>query len=266
MYDWPEVERANDAYWRRIADHLVGLVTTPRALTRGQPFDQIWQDPDLLLAQTCGLPFVSGRCGTAQVIARPDYGIEGATDGIYSSALICRRGAGARLADFRGAIAAINEYGSQSGCNALADAVGETDFFGAVLVTGAHRLSARAVAAGDADWRRSTQWPGTCFARTSPPRPVVCKCWTGHGRCPPCPSSPVPPGSGWRPVSARRLAPPAAAAPAYLPRFYRRRTPTICRSGRWLMRLPAGNLPPAPVRSDLLHLRVASTCRIVEPD
>lgn len=152
MYDWPEVRPATDAFWAAIRDHLAECgVQAPAALSRDRTATEVWQDRDLLLAQTCGLPFVSGRCGTARVIARPDYGIEGARDGLYCSALICRRGAGARLTGFRGARAAINEYGSQSGCNALADAVGETDFFGAVTVTGTHRASASMVADGDAD-------------------------------------------------------------------------------------------------------------------
>lgn len=152
MYDWPEVQRANDAFWQRIAGRLAQAgIAAPKSLSRDRPATAIWQEADLLLAQTCGLPFVTGRCGTARIVARPDYGIEGAADGLYASALVCRRGDGSRLSDFRGARAAVNQYGSQSGCNALADAVGETDFFGTVVMSGAHRVSARLVAAGEAD-------------------------------------------------------------------------------------------------------------------
>ena len=154
MYDWPEEHAANDAFWSRVRAAL-GDQAAPLHLTRDRPFDAIWQDPQMLLAQTCGLPFVQGRCGTAIVIARPDYDVEGAGDGTYRSALICRTGAGAKLADFQGKRTAINEFGSQSGCNALADAVleigGKDAFFANINITGAHRNSALAVANGEAD-------------------------------------------------------------------------------------------------------------------
>ena len=152
MYDWPEVRSAMDGFWTDIAVGLAGAgLDVPSALTRDKPARELWQDPDLILGQTCGLPFVSGLCGEAEVFARPDFGVDGADGGDYSSALVCRRGEETSLANFHGRVAAINEYGSQSGCNALADSVGTADFFSAVRVTGAHRDSALAVARGDAD-------------------------------------------------------------------------------------------------------------------
>jgi ABC-type phosphate/phosphonate transport system substrate-binding protein len=154
MYDWPEVAGRTDSFWREVAASLrVNGVAAPEALSRPRDPVAAWSDPALLLGQSCGLPYVSGACGGAFPVARPVYDVEGCGEGTYRSAIICRAGEEAPLAAFRGCRAAINEYGSQSGCNALADAVrplGDA-FFGRVLLTGAHRASALAVADGWAD-------------------------------------------------------------------------------------------------------------------
>lgn len=166
MYDWPEVAGRTDAFWARVAAALRARgIAAPATLSRPADAAACWDDPALLLGQSCGLPYVSGRCGRAIAIARPVYAVEGCGPGTYRSALVCRRGdagiggdldrrgRGAALAAFRGRVAAVNDYGSQSGCNALADAVlpmGDA-FFGRVAVTGAHRASALAVAQGRAD-------------------------------------------------------------------------------------------------------------------
>ena len=159
MYDWPEVHGRLDAFWDRVSANLTAAgLDAPAALSRPDSISESWAHPDLVLGQTCGLPYVSGRCGDAVLVARPVYGIAGAMDGTYSSALICRKDDRATsLADFRGRKAAVNEYGSQSGCNALADAVldvhhdADSPFFGEVLLSGAHRTSARMVADAAAD-------------------------------------------------------------------------------------------------------------------
>ena len=159
MYDWPEVRADTDNFWRRVADSLYQRgIEAPDTLSRPENISEPWTDQDLMLGQTCGLPFVSGRCGDAIPVARPVFDLEGANGGNYSSALVCRIEDPARgLAGFRGRIAAINEYGSQSGCNALADAVLDTHndmhspFFHKVVISGAHRNSASMIAKGQAD-------------------------------------------------------------------------------------------------------------------
>lgn len=159
MYDWPEAHATLDRFWQCVSENLSGRgIAAPSALERPAVFASGWRDPDLLLGQTCGLPFVSGRCGDAVLVGRPDFGIEGASGGQYTSALVCRADDPSEsLASFRGRVAAINEYGSQSGCNALADAILGTGahldetFFSHVRVSGAHRASANLVAEGGAD-------------------------------------------------------------------------------------------------------------------
>lgn len=154
MYDWPEVRHRTDAFWADVAAALraEGL-EAPLRLSRPQDISKPWVDPALLLGQSCGLPYVSGHCGGAVPVARGTHGVEGCGPGTYRSALVCRAGEAGPLERFRGRTAAVNEYGSQSGCNALADAVrllGEVPF-GRVLLTGSHRASALAVAEGRAD-------------------------------------------------------------------------------------------------------------------
>jgi ABC-type phosphate/phosphonate transport system substrate-binding protein len=154
MYDWPEVAGRTDAFWSEVAAALAAEgVAAPAALSRPADPAEGWADACLLLGQSCGLPYVAGRCGGAVPVARPVYAAEGCGRGTYRSALVCRAGEEAPLAAFRGRVAAVNDFGSQSGCNALADAVRPLGdgFFGAVVLTGAHRASALAVARGDAD-------------------------------------------------------------------------------------------------------------------
>ncbi len=152
MYDWPEVQGQCDAFWIVVRDHLRGAgVDAPGQLTRDRSGAAVWTDPGLLLGQTCGLPFVTGRCGDAVVVARPDYGLPGARNGDYCSILVCRKGAGTTLNQFRGSRGAVNEFGSQSGCHALADAAGTDTYFGSVVVSGSHRRSALMVADDKAD-------------------------------------------------------------------------------------------------------------------
>lgn len=171
MYDWPEVAGRTDAFWRRVAMALAAEgVDAPVALARPEDPATAWRDAALLLGQSCGLPYVLGRCGGAVPVARPVYAAEGCGLGTYRSALICRAGEQAPLEHFRGRVAAVNDYGSQSGCNALADAVRPfgDGFFGRILLTGAHRGSALAVARGDADLAAIDAVAWALFAEIEP--------------------------------------------------------------------------------------------------
>ena len=171
MYDWPEVQGRTDAFWAAVARALGDEgVAAPERLSRPADPAAAWRDPALLLGQSCGLPFVSGLCGEAVPVARPVYDAEGCGAGTYRSALVCRAGEQGPLRAFRGRVAAINEYGSQSGCNALADAVRSLGdgFFGEVLLTGSHRASALAVAGGQADIAAIDAVAWALFAEVEP--------------------------------------------------------------------------------------------------
>ena len=158
MYDVPELAWATDA----LADALLlrlsgaGLAGLPRH--REQPADlpALWLDPDLLLAQTCGLPLVSLLRGRVRLVATPCYRAPGCDGAWMRSAIVIRAADPARtLADLRGrAIGAINGHDSNSGMNLLRATVaplarGEP-FFRDIVVTGSHAASLRAVQSGTA--------------------------------------------------------------------------------------------------------------------
>jgi ABC-type phosphate/phosphonate transport system substrate-binding protein len=170
MYDWPGIRAETDAFWAEVARRLreVGI-EAPAALARNPDVAASWRDPDLLLGQTCGMPFVSGHCGQARIVARPDYGLPGAEGGFYQSMIVARvddadveaatnmGGPGAVLAQ-RGRCVAVNEWASFSGHVALraylarlCDGAVRDAFFGTYVISGSHLGSARMVARGVAD-------------------------------------------------------------------------------------------------------------------
>ena len=157
MYDWPEVRDETDALWAAIAERLAAFgIEAPKGLDRTTPAGEAWRSPDLLVGQTCGLPYVTDLAGCVSLLGRPTYAVAGAEPGRYCSQLVARRSdSRAGLDGFRGAVAACTSATSQSGWAALIDLLpdGETleSFFGAVRMTGGHRESIRAVAAGAAD-------------------------------------------------------------------------------------------------------------------
>ena len=160
MYDWPEVHDAVDALWSAIADCLRAAgIDAPTTLWRydgGATLDDLWTDPDLLVAQTCGLPVVDFLRGRIEVLGSLDHGVEGCAPGDYRSVLVCRADDPAEsLEGFRGRRAIVNSYESQSGYGALVTTVAplavDGRFFDELVDSGTHRFSLRAVADGRAD-------------------------------------------------------------------------------------------------------------------
>ncbi|MEZ5888741.1 MAG: PhnD/SsuA/transferrin family substrate-binding protein [Paracoccaceae bacterium] len=152
MYDWPEVQSANDRLWVGIRDRLraEGLAA-PEGLCRDARAHD-WTAPDLLLSQTCGFPYRTALHGKVALVGTPDYGLDGASAGHYYSVLVVRVERRGDWQDFIGGTLAINGYDSQSGWAAPQNhAAGIGCRFERILVTGAHRDSALAVAEGRAD-------------------------------------------------------------------------------------------------------------------
>lgn len=163
MYDWPVLRAATDALWAGTARRLAAdRIAAPGALSRPAEAAAAWADPDLLLGQACGMPYVAGVCGAAQVVARPDYGLPEARGGRYRSVIVVRAGAAAgrgpeALLAWSGCRVAVNEWGSYSGHVALRahlarlrPGAGEP-FFAVARLSGSHAESARMVARGEAD-------------------------------------------------------------------------------------------------------------------
>lgn len=148
MYDLPALQSANDRFWAAIRAHLGD---GPAGLTRDGDVWDIWQSPDLVLAQTCGMPFRTRLHGRVRLVGTPDYGLPGCPPGYYRSVLVVHRDAPARRPeDLAGVTFAYNEAVSQSGWAAPMTHLAGRVAFGGVLQTGAHAASARAVADGRA--------------------------------------------------------------------------------------------------------------------
>jgi ABC-type phosphate/phosphonate transport system substrate-binding protein len=157
MYDFNELRCATDALWEAIAARLADRgVAAPAALTRGVPLDNVWTDPSLLLAQTCGYPLVTTLAGRVTLVATPHYRADGCEGAWYRSAIVVRGADSAGgLADLRGRRGAVNGPASNSGMNVLRAAIaplaGGGRFFSDIVMTGGHAASVQAVAGGMAD-------------------------------------------------------------------------------------------------------------------
>ncbi len=150
MYDMPALHGANDRYWQAIRARLGH---GPDTLTRGVDFWDVWTSPDLLLSQTCGMPFRTRLADRVTLVGTPDYGLEGCTPGYYRSVLVVHADSDiVTPADLAGGIIAYNSAQSQSGWAApMTHFTGLGVVFADHLASGGHGASALAVAEGRAD-------------------------------------------------------------------------------------------------------------------
>ena len=152
MYDWPEVQSANDQLWAAIAERLrADGMDAPDALSRDFEEEAPWRDPNLLLGQTCGYPFVKSLRGKVRLVATPHYDADGCSGPEYSSWILVRQGSDhSSLVGLRRYKAAVNHYRSHSGWNALRATI--PGGFADVLLSGSHLNSMAAVAEGKAEF------------------------------------------------------------------------------------------------------------------
>lgn len=151
MYLGPLTREPLQHLWR---DTRALLGHGPDTLTQeaADLFD-LWESPDLLIGQTCGLPFRSRLKQRVGYVGTTDPALPDTPPGHYRSVIVVRDGDPARhVEDLANRPAAANEPLSQSGWAALADHFdGAGVPLGPVQFTGAHRASASAVARGLAD-------------------------------------------------------------------------------------------------------------------
>ncbi len=168
MYDRPENAAAHDALWAATRDGLRrrGL-SAPDALDRAADLWQGWTAPDLVLGQTCGLPFRSRLHDRVTLVATLDYALPDTPPGHYRSLFITRRDEPGEIADFAVRRFAYNQPDSHSGWAAAQITAAGLGFrFTPALETGGHRASARALSEGRADiaaldwitWRGIARW------------------------------------------------------------------------------------------------------------
>lgn len=163
MYDWPELNEQHAAMWQHLAEvlreDLAAEITVPETLTGGGDLVQQWCSPDLLIGQTCGLPFAQGLYKHTSLLGSPVYRLEGCGAGEYNSVIVAAPGvnadtvclSGCRLAEPSVPLrAAVNATDSQSGFSALLYSLA-AESLGSFSVSGSHRRSVQMLAAGEAD-------------------------------------------------------------------------------------------------------------------
>ncbi|MCK0149030.1 PhnD/SsuA/transferrin family substrate-binding protein [Marivita sp. S6314] len=163
MYDRSETAAANDALWAAVAGYLGDA---PCHLSRDVPLEGAWTDPDLVLSQTCGLPFSLRLHTQVTLVGAPDFRLPSCPPGFYNSAIIARRDDNRPVEQLL-QTPVINDHQSQSGHNALHQFAARSGApLGTVQISGSHRESTRAVADGHADiaaidgnsWRMIERW------------------------------------------------------------------------------------------------------------
>ena len=182
MYDRPETAAANDRLYSLFRRHFSAA---PKTLARDGPH---WLDRDLLLSQTCSLPYRAVLHSDVNIVATPIHPIS-CPAGHYFSVIVVRdddaRGA---FKDYRSARLAINSRMSQSGWAVMDKMAQENVFvFKDVTETGSHQASARAVAEGKADiaaidavtWTMIRRWDAFSSSlrvlTDTPPSPISAK-------------------------------------------------------------------------------------------
>ncbi len=156
MYPLAEVRWAFDELWRGVA---AALDWVPSALDWELELPAVWEDPELVVGQTCGWPLVTHLRDRVRVLGTfapglpDDAGSDatGTAPHCYRSVLVAREPAA--LGAFASRTAAVNGPDSLSGWVSLVAAVvgpGGT-WPGSVRWTGAHLESLREVRDGAAD-------------------------------------------------------------------------------------------------------------------
>ncbi|WP_312164539.1 PhnD/SsuA/transferrin family substrate-binding protein [Phenylobacterium sp.] len=157
MYDRPSLRAANDTLWSAIAERLASEgMDAPRELSRDVDLYDVWRNPSLLLAQTCGYPLTTTLKDAVRIVATPRYLAPGCAGAFHRSAIVVGGRSGVQeLEALRGARCVINSRDSNTGMNLLRAKIAplsrEGRFFGEVQVSGSHAASLAAVAAERAD-------------------------------------------------------------------------------------------------------------------
>ena len=154
MYARPELAEAHARYWALIRTNLSAEgIESPEHLAQEAEEFSVWNDPNLVLSQTCGMPYRIWLHDKVTLVGTPDFGVEGCPPGYYRSALVARKvDTRETVGEFRDAVFAYNQTYSQSGYAAPYWHCEKLGFwFQSQMHTEQHRLSALAVAEGRAD-------------------------------------------------------------------------------------------------------------------
>lgn len=158
MYDFPEARSATDAWWTGLTRHLKheGVADIPQKLLRRDDLIEQWNDPALLISQTCGYLLAGDLRSALQPLATPHYTAPGCSGPDYASVILVRDSHPAtELKDLRDGVAVYSRIYSHAGYNALREIIaplsGGRPFFSKVIGSGSHVDSIRLLAAGAGD-------------------------------------------------------------------------------------------------------------------
>lgn len=155
MYERPETYSALDDLWAATRHQLIDNgIDCDEALSRHRTDMDFWADPQLVLSQTCGLPFRADLHTKVSLVGAPDLRLEGCKPGYYRSVIVVRANDERRqLKEFEHAQLAINGLTSQSGFAALKHHWLQAGLAWPLQLhlSGGHKESAQAVADGTAD-------------------------------------------------------------------------------------------------------------------
>ena len=154
MYERKETHLAILHFWNLIQKNLKknGFLA-PYELKLGVDETSIWMDPNLVLSDTCGMPFRNFLHKKVKIVGTLDYGLDNCPPGYYRSCLVIRKSdTRKRLANFQEAVFSYNQNYSQSGFAAPLNYMKSLGLkFVNMRVSGSHLNSAIMVVNGDAD-------------------------------------------------------------------------------------------------------------------
>ena len=155
MYERPELHSVHDRLWSLIRTELFKeKINAPTSLLKGVKGDDIWKSKQLLLSQTCGLPFRTNLRDIVTYLATPVYSIDDCPAGYYRSVfLVNKKNKGLKVTKFLSMRFACNSFDSQSGYAAPYNHLSEKGevWFSKTIISGSHRNSVLQVSNGEAD-------------------------------------------------------------------------------------------------------------------
>ena len=154
MYARPELDDASRNFWHLIRDNLRSSgMKAPDELNLKGNLMTVWTNPELVLSQTCGMPYRMFLHGKVNLIGAPDYGLENCPTGFYRSVIIAhRKDHRKKISEFSESRFAYNEEYSHSGFAAPLNHATELGFTLKIRIkSGSHANSAQMVANGQAE-------------------------------------------------------------------------------------------------------------------
>jgi ABC-type phosphate/phosphonate transport system substrate-binding protein len=168
MYPFASVDWAWDELWAAVHERVPW---TPKALTRSGDVHARWDDPDCIITQICGWPFVADHREDMQLIGTCSLDLpEAAPNGRYHSVLLSPHDRPLDELVDPCCHAAVNSDDSLSGWHSLRAATTGAGrrWPGTVTFTAAHRESVRVLARGDADIASIDSWTLAFIADETP--------------------------------------------------------------------------------------------------